>query len=153
LLGRLLRHDYDGDEHSFSVEEQNGLRFLHHRIYKHNIFHIHYTTYDLRHTYDTLNPRTHANFMTLSHEDDEESEAEFPYWFGQIVSIFHAAVVYTGPGSCSVELQHMEFLFVRWFGHNLGHRGGWKAKQLHRIGFVDGKDNAVFGFLDPQEVI
>jgi hypothetical protein len=31
--------------------------------------------------------------------------------------------------------------------------GGWKAKHLHHVGFVDGKDPAVFGFLDPQEVI
>jgi hypothetical protein len=47
----------------------------------------------------------------------------------------------------------MEFLFVRWFGHDLKHRGGWRNKWLHRIGFVDGDDNAAFGFLDPQEVI
>jgi hypothetical protein len=100
-----------------------------------------------------LNPRTHADFMTLSHEDDEESQDKFPYWFGRIVGIFHAAVVYTGPGSRSVEPQQMEFLFVRWFGRDLEHRGGWNAKRLHRIGFVDGHDEAAFGFLDPKEVI
>ena len=94
-----------------------------------------------------------ADFMTLSHEDDEDSQNKFPYWFRRIVGIFHAAVVYSGPGSRSVEPQHMEFLFVRWFGRDLGHQGGWNTKQLHRIGFVDGKDDAAFGFLDPQEVI
>jgi hypothetical protein len=47
----------------------------------------------------------------------------------------------------------MDFLFVRWFGHDMGHWGGWRAKQPHQIGFVDGKDDAPFGFLDPQEVI
>ena len=103
--------------------------------------------------HDRLNPRMHADFMTLSHEDDEESQDKFPYWFGRIVSIFHTAVVYTGPGSRSVEPQHMEFLFVWWFGRDLGHRGGWNAKHLHRIGFVDGADKAAFGFLDPKEVI
>jgi len=91
--------------------------------------------------------------MTLSHEDDEESETRFPYWFGQIVGIFHAAVVYISPGSHSVKPQHMDFLFVRWFGRDMGHWGGWRAKRPHRIGFVDGKDDAPFGFLDPQEVI
>jgi len=128
LLGRLLGCDYNGDEHTFSVQEQSGIQFLHHRIYKHNIFHINYTTYDLRHAYDMLNPRTHADFMMLSHEDEEEPENKFPYWFGRIVGIFHAAVIYTGPGSRSVEPQHMEFLFVQWFGRDLGHQGGWKAK-------------------------
>ena len=114
---------------------------------------MNYTTYDLRRAQDTLNPRTHADFMTLSHEDDEELETKFPYWFGRIVGIFHAAVVYIGPGSHSVDPQHMEFLFVRWFGRDPGHQGGWKAKRPHRIGFVDGDDIAAFGFLDPQEVI
>ena len=153
MLGRLLGRDYDGDEQLFTAQERSGLTFLHNRIYKHSRFRVNYTTYDLRRAQDTLNPRTNADFMTLSHEDDEEPETKFPYWFGRIVGIFHAAVIYTGPGSCSVEPQHMEFLFVRWFGRDLGHRGGWNTKQLHRIGFVDGDDKAAFGFLDPQEVI
>ena len=78
-----------------------------------------------------LNLRMHADFMTLSHKDDEESQDRFPYWFRQIVGIFHAMVVYTGLSSRSLEPQHMEFLFVQWFGHDLGHRGRWKSKQLH----------------------
>ena len=89
---------------------------------------MNYTTYNLRRAQDTLNLRTHADFMTLSHEDDEELKTKFPYWFGRIVGIFHTAVVYIGPGSRSVDPQHMEFLFVRWFGHDPGHQGGWKAK-------------------------
>ena len=75
------------------------------------------------------------------------------YWFGQIVGIFHTAVVYIGPGSRFVEPQHMEFLFVWWFGCDLGHWGGWKARQPYQIGFVNGDDNDAFSFLDPQEVI
>ena len=30
--------------------------------------------------------------------------------------------------------------------------GGWKAKHLRCVGFVDGEDLAMFMFLDPQEV-
>jgi len=91
--------------------------------------------------------------MTLSHKDDEEHKTKFPYWFGQIIGIFHAVVFYIGPGSHSVDPQHMEFLFVWWFGRDMGHQGGWKTRRPHRIGFIDGKDNDTFGFLDPQEVI
>ena len=47
----------------------------------------------------------------------------------------------------------MEFLFVWWFGCDLGHQEGWNTKQPHWVGFVDGDDKAAFGFLDPQEVI
>ena len=95
----------------------------------------------------------HTDFMTLSHEDDEESKTKFSYWFEWIVGIFHAMVVYTGPGSHSVKPQHMEFLFVQWFGYDLGHWGGWNANHLYWISFIDRDDKAAFGFLDPQEVI
>ncbi len=111
------------------------------------------TMYNLRHAQDMLNPRTHADFMMLSHEDKEEPKNKFPYWFGRIVGIFHAAVIYTGPGSHSVKPQHMVFLFVRWFGCNLGYQGGWNTKQPHQVGFIDRDDKAAFGFLDLQEVI
>ena len=30
-------------------------------------------------------------------------------------------------------------------------RGGWKAKKLHQIGFIEG--NEAFGFIDPADVI
>jgi hypothetical protein len=96
--------------------------------YINNIFHINYTTYNLHCAYDMLNPRTHANFIMLSHKDEEEPKNKFPYWFRWIVGIFHTAAIYTGPSSHSVEPQHMEFLFVWWSGYNLGHLGGWKAK-------------------------
>jgi len=108
-------------------------------------------TYDLRRGQDSLNSRTHANFMTLSHEDDEGDG--YPYWFGRIIGVFHAMVQHSGPDSSSLEPQRMEFLWVRWYGRALEHHGGWKAKHLHQIGFVDSTDPAAFGFLDPREVI
>jgi len=153
LLGRLLGHKYDGNEYSFTAQERNGLVLINNRIYKHNTLRVNYTTYDLRRAQDSLNPRMHADFMTLSHEDHDDMGPgkTFPYWFGRIMGIFHAVVMYTGPGSHSelLQPQHMEFLFVRWFGRDLGHRGGWRNKRLHQIRYVDGNDDAVFGFLDP----
>jgi len=62
-------------------------------------------------------------------------------------------VQHSGPDSRSLEPQQMEFLWVRWYGWALEHHGGWKAKHLHQIGFVDSSNPAAFGFLDPQEVI
>lgn len=47
----------------------------------------------------------------------------------------------------------MDFLWVRWFGRDLTYKSGFKAKHLHRIGFVPQEDPLVFGFLDPQEII
>ena len=96
-----------------------------------------------------LNLRTHED------HDDIDPGKTFPYWFGRIMDIFHTVVMYTGPGSCFELFQphHIKFLFVRWFGCDLKHRGGRRKKHLHQIGFVDGDDDAAFGLLDPQEVI
>lgn len=148
----MLGHDFEGDEDHFSPEERNQLTFANNRIFKHKTLQVNYTTYDLRRAQDSLNPRTHADFMTLAHEDDDEHR-KHPFWYGRILGIFHAMVQYTGPRSCSVDPQRMEFLWVRWYGRDLDHVGGWKAKHLHRVGFVDSEDPAAFGFLDPQEVI
>ena len=115
---------------------------------------VNYTTYDLRRSQDSLNSRTHANIMVLSHEDQGAGQTRaHPYWYAQIIGIFHAMVQHTGRHSQSSEPQHMSFLWVRWYGRDLKHRAGWNAKRLHRVGFVDSDDPFAFGFLDLQHVI
>jgi hypothetical protein len=149
----LLGCNFDGDKHSFTAAERNRLIIINNRIYKHKVLRVNYTTYDLRREQDSLNSRTHADFMTLSHEDDIPDHKRFPYWFGRIIGIFHTMVRYQGAGPHLTKPQRFNFLFVRWFGRELNHQAGWKSKRLHRIGFVDGDDDTAFGFLDPQEVI
>ena len=153
----MLGRQYNGNEHPFTAQECNALIIINNRIYKHNTLHVNYTTYDLQRAQDSLNPRTHANFMTLSHKDQGNTNPGkiFPYWFSQIIGIYHAAVMYTGPESHSEvpQPQHMEFLFVQWFECELKHYAGWRHKRLNQIGFIEGNDDALFGFLDPQEVI
>ena len=105
LLGRLLGHDFDGDERSFTAEERNNLIFANNRIYKHKVLRVNYTTYDLHRAQDSLNSHTHADFMTLSHEDDLPDHKRFPYWFGRIIGLFHTVVQYHGPGSQTMEPQ------------------------------------------------
>jgi hypothetical protein len=123
-------------------------------IYQHQVLRVNYSSYDLRRSQDLLNPRTHADIMTLSREVGGENDDPHPYWYTQILGIYHAKVVHTGPLSESREPQHMEFLFVCWFGHDMVSKaGGWRTKRLHRIGFVSGNDEAAFGFLDPACVI
>ena len=143
----MHERDFDGDEHGFTAEERSNLIFANNRIYKHKVLRVNYTMYDLRRAQDSLNSRTHANFMTLSHEDDIPDHKRFLYWFGQIISTFYAVVQYNGPGSTthSMEPQHLEFLFVCWFGHDMSYRGGWKSRRLHRIGFVGADDDMAFG--------
>lgn len=49
--------------------------------------------------------------------------------------------------------RHIEFLWVRWFGRDLGAMGGFRTHRLHRLGFVDADDAGAFGFLDPAHVV
>ena len=106
------------------------------------------TTFD---GHKILSTCTHGNVMVLSDEDDQENG--HPYWYAWIISIFHAMVLHKGSKSESREVKKMDFLFVRWFGldDSPKARGGWKAKKLHQIGFIEG--NAAFGFIDPADVV
>ena len=136
-----------------TMHDQSRVQFINNHIFKHKVLRVNYMTYDLHRAQDSLNSRTHADFMTLWPPHPDIAGNQFPYRFGRIIGIFHAMVLFNaGPGSQVNEPQHMEFLFVRWFTADQGHCGGWKSKQLHCIKFVDDDDDA-FGFVDPQDVI
>ena len=151
LLARLLDHTYEGDEIDFTDSERETVTLVNNRIYRHKVLRINYTTYDLRRAQDSLNPRNHADVMVLSHEDEDGDP--HPYWYARILGVFHAQVRHIGPRSKSTAVHRMDFLWVRWFGRDLDYKAGWKAKRLHRLGFIDSEDPGAFGFLDPNEVI
>lgn len=153
LLGRLLDQDYDGDEAEFTDEELRGVTIVRDRLYKHKVIRINYTTYDVRRSQDSLNPRTHADFMVLAHEESNDGTAVHPYWYGHIIAIFHADIRHIGSTSTSREVRRMEILWVRWYGRDLTYRSGWATKRLHRVGFVDSDDPGAFGFLYPNVII
>jgi hypothetical protein len=152
ILGRLTDRPYTGDEDQFSKDEMRTVTFIANRIYQHKVLHVNYTTYDVRRAQDSLNPRTHSDFMVLAHEDDDENTAH-PYWYGRIIGIFHAYVRHTGPASKTSDAQQIDFLWVRWHGRDPTYRSGFKVKRLHRVGFIDSTDEGAFGFLDPNEII
>lgn len=90
--------------------------------------------------------------MVLSHEEEKEQN-DHPYWYGRIIGAFHAEVRHIGSTSTSQQSHHMEFLWIRWYGRDMQYRAGWKAKRLHRVGFVSSEDEFAFGFLNPKEII
>jgi hypothetical protein len=155
LLSHIQGKLFDGDEHQFSDEERASIVFVNNRIFRHGTVRINYTTYDMRRNQDSLNPRTHADVMVHSHEDEDPDgtiEAHL-YWYARIIGVFHAQVRYVGPNSDSMDPRKMEFLWVRWFGRDLTHKAGFKAKRLHCVGFLPSDHLDAFGFLDPNEVI
>lgn len=76
-----------------------------------------------------------------------------PFWYARVLGVFHIRVLHVGPAATNRSIQHMEFLWVRWFGTETGHRHGFKVARLPKIGFVDETDDLAFGFLDPSLVL
>ena len=52
-----------------------SVTFVGNWIYHHKVICINHTTYDGRHSQDSLNPHTHADFMVLAHEDDTDNNS------------------------------------------------------------------------------
>ena len=89
--------------------------------------------------------------MLLLHEE----VIAHPYWYGRVIRIFHVDVVHHGPKSMSPDKQQINFLWVQWFDLDVSFHGGWKALQLHRVGFLNAKSptDCAFSFLDPSIII
>jgi len=148
ILARILGRAYDGDEVSFSDDERDSIQICDNYFYRHKVLRVNYTSYDLRRCQDSINPRTHPDIMLLSHDDEPH-----PYWYARVIGIFHVNVFHKGPNSTSPDKKRVDFLWIRWFGRDLNYRAGWKARRLHRVGFLDAERPGAFGFLDPAVVI
>jgi len=152
LLGRIRGTSYQGDEHQFTPEDRRSVHFTKNRIYHHKTVRFNYTTYDLRRDEDSVNPEKRADVMLLSHEDDTADP--HPYWYARVIGISHIFVQIRDPITRKFsDPKRFDILHVRWFGRNLSVQSGWKAKRLHRIGFIPASDSDAFGFLDPAQVI
>jgi hypothetical protein len=126
------------------------VHIVNNRIYSVKLLRVNFTTYDVRRDQDSMNPRTHADVMVKSREDTANGH---PFWYARVLGVFHAQIFHTGPLARNRSVQHMEFLWVRWFGTVEGHRHGPKVAQLPKVGFLLGTDESAFGFLDPSLVI
>jgi len=67
---------------------------------------VNYTTYDGRRESETLNPRTHADVMTLSQGDTH------PYEYSHILGIFRVCVMHPSLGN---KTQEIDILWVRFY--------------------------------------
>lgn len=121
------------------------------RIYLHHIFRINYTSYDVRRLQDVVNAHSsHCNIMVLNESDDETSPR---FRYGRVLGVYHARVIYTGPGMQNHNSHKFEFLWVRWYDQ-VGQSGtGWKYKRMDRVRFAPLSDDDAFSIIDPSDVL
>lgn len=111
---------------------------------------INYTTYDVRRAQDSINPNTdHRDIMLLS---DTPNSAAHPFCYARVLGIFHANVIYNGPGLVDYQPRRLEFLWVRWFEVIESHQEQ-DACKLDALRFVPMAADDAFGFVDPIDVL
>ena len=153
LLNRLLEKDFDGDDpHTFAEDELNSVRITNNQMYSVKTLSVNYTTYDVRRDRDTINPGNH-NFVMVRSSEDEGGSDMHPYWYAQVLGVYHAFVSTTHSAVRYRSVQRMEFLWVRWLGVEPRYRSGTRYARLPMVGFVEDSDELAFGFLDPSHVI
>ncbi|KAF9237475.1 hypothetical protein BU15DRAFT_76019 [Melanogaster broomeanus] len=138
----LLAVDYPAPPYDLST--LNQVLFKNDRIYRHNLIRINYTTYDVRRAQDVVNPTTeHRDIMLLSDRDSHR------FCYARVLGIYHANVIYSGPGSQDYQPRRLEFLWVRWFELV----APTSQMALDCIRFVPMVDEDAFGFVDPNDVL
>ena len=127
----------------------NHILFKGDKVYRHRLLRVNYTTYDLRQEFDSINPRTdHRDIMLLS-----GSDGSHPFCYARVLGIFHANIIYTGPGSKDFRSRQIEFLWVRWFEVIQDHSSLWEQQTLDTVRFLLMTDKDAFGFVDPANVL
>ncbi|KAH6888931.1 hypothetical protein BKA70DRAFT_1541526 [Coprinopsis sp. MPI-PUGE-AT-0042] len=78
------------------------------RIYRHDTFHVNYTTYDLQQEQDTVNTNaSRCNIMCLG-----ESGSHNRYVYARVLGIYHVNIAYSGPGSSDMKIRLLRLLMV-----------------------------------------
>jgi len=132
-----------------SDRNPNSILFASDRIYPHNLIRINYTTYDVRRSQDVVNTSTsHCDVMVLA-----ENPTDHPFRYARVLGIYHANVVYVGPGMLNHQPMRMEFLWVRWYERLEVVTPGWEAKRLDCVRFPPLAGEDAFGFIAPSDLL
>ena len=149
-----MEFDFSNDSNDPVLRDRllqlNHVLFKGNKIYRHRLLHVNYTTYDLKCGFDSINPHTdHCDVMLLSDSDG----SNHPFSYMRVLGIFHANVIYTGPGSKDFQSRRIEFLWVQWFEVLQDQFLAWEEHALDTVRFLPMADKDAFGFVDPADVL
>ncbi|PPR03767.1 hypothetical protein CVT24_007510 [Panaeolus cyanescens] len=149
VLSRILGTDC---KDTYTQEELSQVRICNDSLYEHSVLRVNYTTYDLRRSQDSFNPRTHADILLLS----DTSENDHPFSYARIFRLFHVDITYhCQDGRSFMVPKTFDIAWVRWLQIDEEHNSGWEARRLHRVHFVPHNtlQSAAFGFVNPDDII
>ncbi len=144
---------------------QNWVIVKNDRIFQHKLARFYYTTYDVQQAEDIINPRTsHCNVMLLADLETNslathpEATLVHPFLYGRVIGIYHANIIYVGPGMKDYEPMRFDFLYIRWFQLDIfdfqdGECFDWASLRLNRVSFPSMTQSDSFGFVDPSLVL
>jgi len=153
---KFLQNRIGGEGADDNNISHDSILFKHDRIYRHSLLRINYTAYDVRRSQDVVHTSTsHCNIMMLAASSSNNADASpsHPFCYAQVLGIYHANIVYVGPGMVDYQPQCFEFLWVRWYKVMEKVPAGWTARRLDRIRFPPLAKDDSFGFVDPSDVL
>jgi hypothetical protein len=142
--------------HVHESDEGRGVLIKNDCMYKHRLFRINYTTYDVRRDQDVINPGTpHYNIMMLADPVSDEGALAVAtchnFLYARVLGIYHVNIIYVGPGMVDYHPRRFDFLWVRWYQLcTTGHR---RLYRLDQLSFPPVTNQDAFGFVDPANVV
>jgi hypothetical protein len=164
LFAQLTNAEYSWDELFFEDADYNRIVIDKDKIFTHATLKINYTTYDLHHKQDSLklylrilpkgkgikaghSPRS---FIMLPSEETDKNRGYHPFWYAQVLGIFHVNARLVGEPRESTRRIH--FVWVKWFGHCDEHKNGAPPRGLYKVGPARG-DSVSTGIINPDDII
>ncbi|GAB1527596.1 hypothetical protein RhiTH_010772 [Rhizoctonia solani] len=142
------------DHPKFNEQEIAEIRFHQDRMYRHKTLRVNYTSYDVLHHQDLVNPSTSNRFIMLPALSEDGTNPPHPFIYAKVLGIYHAQVSYgrTVP-------RREDFVHVRWLYYNTdtARQGGWDAYRLDHISYepccTDQDILDSFDFVHPSNII
>jgi hypothetical protein len=140
---------------SLDDSTHNFVFFKHESLYQHKTIRVNYTTYDMQRGTDIVKPEgPRCNIMLLAnHTGGSNSSNLHHFIYARVLGVYHADVIYTGPGMQNFETRTFQILWVRWYEVvDLG-SSGWDSSTLDMLHFPPLRQDNSFGFVDPEDVL
>jgi hypothetical protein len=134
---------------------RNFVFFKHESLYQHKTIRFNYTTYDMRRGTDIVKPEgSRPNVMLLAdHMGGPNPFHLYRFIYARVLGVYHANVIYTGPGMQDFEARTFQILWVRWYEVVDPRSSGWDSSTLDMLRFPPLHQDSSFGFVDPDDVL